>query len=193
MSIYTSMPGVDDEEPCGPPWIYQGSHILPADDDPRGGEIGLALIPSYITRDGRDDQPEDGKPWPWLRMSIVDSDGINDVILTPAQARHLAEQLAGWADLAEAVHRAHNAQPSDYTLAPPTEEKVPMTDTDPCPHCPDGHTPPDGGSQPWCAWVGPQRDGDGQPTQITVARSGGAHVAESDAQWIRDRLNGDHR
>lgn len=57
------------------------------------------------------------------------------------------------------------------------------------PHCPDGHTPPTGGSQPWSAWVGPERDGDGQPTTIHVARSAGAHVAESDAQWIRDRLN----
>lgn len=59
-----------------------------------------------------------------------------------------------------------------------------------CEHCPDGHTPPDGGSQPWGVWVGPARDGDGQPTTIHVARTGGAHVAESDADWIRDRLNG---
>lgn len=39
-------------------------------------------------------------------------------------------------------------------------------DTEACPHCPDG-----------------------QPTVIHVARSNGAHVAESDAQWIRERLN----
>lgn len=58
-----------------------------------------------------------------------------------------------------------------------------------CPHCPDGHTPPTRGSQPWSAWIGPERDGDGQPTTIHVARSAGAHVAESDAQWVRDRLN----
>ncbi|MFJ2882457.1 hypothetical protein ACIQGT_13930 [Streptomyces sp. NPDC093108] len=59
-----------------------------------------------------------------------------------------------------------------------------------CRHCPDGHTPADRGSQPWGVWVGSQRDGDGQPTIIHVARSGGAHVAESDAEWIRARLNG---
>lgn len=58
-----------------------------------------------------------------------------------------------------------------------------------CPHCPDGHTPPDAGSQPWGVYVGPERDSDGQPAIIHVARSGGAHVAESDAQWIRARLN----
>lgn len=59
-----------------------------------------------------------------------------------------------------------------------------------CPHCPDGHQDPEGGSQPWSAWVSLHRDGDGQPTCITVARSAGAHVAESDAQWVRDMLNG---
>ncbi|MFJ8006137.1 hypothetical protein [Streptomyces fagopyri] len=57
-----------------------------------------------------------------------------------------------------------------------------------CAHCPDGHTPPDHG-QAWGAFVGPERDGDGQPLQIIVARSAGAHVAESDAHWIRARLN----
>jgi hypothetical protein len=56
-------------------------------------------------------------------------------------------------------------------------------------HHPDGHTPPSGGSQPWGAYVGPERDGDGQPTTIHVGRSAGAHVAESDAEWVRDRLN----
>ncbi|WP_431980039.1 hypothetical protein [Streptomyces qinglanensis] len=59
-----------------------------------------------------------------------------------------------------------------------------------CPHCPDGHTPADRGSQPWAAWLSPERDGDGQPTTIHVARSAGAHVAESDAEWVRHRLNG---
>ncbi|SFD13602.1 hypothetical protein [Streptomyces aidingensis] len=58
-----------------------------------------------------------------------------------------------------------------------------------CPHCPDGHTPPEHG-QPWVAHVGPERDSDGQPTHIHVQRSGLAHVADSDAQWAADRLNG---
>lgn len=59
-----------------------------------------------------------------------------------------------------------------------------------CEHCPDGHTPADSGSQPWGVHLGPERDGDGQPTTIHVGRSGGAHVAESDAEWIWVRLNG---
>ena len=47
MSIYATIEGIGDHgdpERLGAPWAYQGSHILPADSDPRGGEIGLALI-----------------------------------------------------------------------------------------------------------------------------------------------------
>ncbi|MBD9700684.1 hypothetical protein IHE56_00970 [Streptomyces sp. ID01-12c] len=107
MSIYASIEGIGgdgDPEHLGHPWQYDGSHILPAEEGPRGGEISLALIPSHITRDGRDDQPEDGAPWPWLRFSAEGRDaneGYVDLIINPAQARHLAEQLATWADRAE--------------------------------------------------------------------------------------------
>lgn len=57
-----------------------------------------------------------------------------------------------------------------------------------CPHCPDGHTPPDHG-QTWGAFLSPERDGDGQPTQMIVCRSAGAHIAESDVTWVLARLN----
>ncbi len=77
----------------------------------------------------------------------------------------------------------------DPLLAVRAVEENPRHQPDPCPHCPDGHTPPDHG-QTWGAYVAPVRDGDGQPMQIIVARSAGAHVAESDAVWIRARLNG---
>ena len=94
MSIYASLEGIDNDSPAGAPWLYQGSHILPAETDPRGGEIGLALIPSHITREGRDDQPVDGTPWPWLRMNITNPDGA---VIDPAQARFLGDALIAWA------------------------------------------------------------------------------------------------
>lgn len=72
----------------------------------------------------------------------------------------------------------------------PAEQTAAVEVSGDCPHCPDGHTPADGGSQPWSAWVGPERDGDNQPMTIHVARSAGAHVAEPDAEWVRARLNG---
>jgi hypothetical protein len=101
VSIYASIPGIDGDAPCGPPWIYLGSHILPADDDARGGSVGLALIPSHITRDGRDDQPDDSRPWPWLRLSVDVPDGHAAAVLNPDQARRLARLLTDWADDAE--------------------------------------------------------------------------------------------
>jgi hypothetical protein len=104
MSIYASVEclgDIGDDETVGPPWIYRGSHILPADDDPRGGAVGLAVIPSHITRDGRDDQPEDGRPWPWLRLSIDVPGDDPTVLLNPDQARHLRDQLDRWLNTQE--------------------------------------------------------------------------------------------
>jgi hypothetical protein len=104
VSIYASIEGLgdlDDDETIGQPWIYRGSHILPADNHPRGGVVALAVIPSHITRDGRDDQPEDGRRWPWLRLSI---DVVGDdptVILNPAQVRYLRDQLDRWLNTQE--------------------------------------------------------------------------------------------
>lgn len=91
-----------------------------------------------------------------------------------------------WDDLAHAQH-VHGHQGATRIVWDDPEPTAPDMD---CPHCPDGHTLPDGGSQPWSAWVSGDHDGDGQPMQIIVARSAGAHVAESDAEWVRARLNG---
>lgn len=52
-----------------------------------------------------------------------------------------------------------------------------------CEHCIDGHRSPE--SRPWAAWVAEERDSDGQPTHIRVSPTGGQHVAESDAEWLR--------
>jgi hypothetical protein len=93
-----------------------------------------------------------------------------------------------WHSLANAVHVHGHGGHTRIVWDDP--EPVGWDNADQtCLHCPDGHTPPDGGSQPWGAHVGPERDGDGQPTTVYVARAGGAHVAESDAEWIRRRLN----
>ena len=106
MSIYASIEGIGDHgdpEHLVQPWVYQGSHILPDDDHPRAGTIGLAVIPSHITRGRGDNGPDDGPPHPWLRLSLDIQTWREDpaFILNPAQARHLAEQLVTWADRAE--------------------------------------------------------------------------------------------
>jgi hypothetical protein len=116
MSIYATIATLDpDDNPDGPglPYRYLGSHLLPHEDDPRHGDIQLAEIPSHITRDGRDDQPEDGAPWPWVRLSVDTPDGGVDLVLDIAQARYLAEQLTDWANRAapQALRPAPEDQP----------------------------------------------------------------------------------
>ncbi|MFD8899848.1 hypothetical protein [Streptomyces ardesiacus] len=91
MSIWASSFDLEDN----PPYAYQGSHILPSTDDPRVEAdltVALAQVPSHITRDGRDDQPEDGAPWPWLRLSV----GMEDQVLDRGQVAAVYEALGAW-------------------------------------------------------------------------------------------------
>jgi hypothetical protein len=53
----------------------------------------------------------------------------------------------------------------------------------PCPHCPDGHGPPNRCS--WAVWLADEVDHDGQPKYLRVQPGNGAHVAEADARWLR--------
>ena len=57
---------------------------------------------------------------------------------------------------------------------------------DGCAHCSPRHGDPNVKS--WGVFVASDRDGDGQPTHLYVAPSDGAHVAESDAEWLRGIL-----
>lgn len=74
------------------PIVYQGSHILPAESDERRGHVSVASIAGFITRDGRDDQPDDGAPWPWLQVSV----GQEDAVLDERQVRGLRDALSSW-------------------------------------------------------------------------------------------------
>lgn len=67
-----------------------------------------------ITRDGRDDQPEDHQPYPWLRVSIDVDDGHAAAVIDPAQARHLAEHLGAWADSTQGQRSAAGRIPLDH-------------------------------------------------------------------------------
>lgn len=59
-----------------------------------------------------------------------------------------------------------------------------------CPHCSPFHGDPN--NRAWGVFVGPQRDGDGQPVFLYVCPSNGAHVSDSDAQWLREVI-ADHK
>jgi len=90
VSIYGTIFDLEDN----PPYAYTGSHVLPQETDGRDASctVQLAEIPSHITRDGRDDQPEDGAPWPWLRYSL----GQEDVVLDRAQVQGMWEVMGAW-------------------------------------------------------------------------------------------------
>jgi hypothetical protein len=91
------------EEPCDcgmplAPIAYRGSHVLPSDDDPRGGSVDVAGIPDFITRDGRDDARGEGLK-DWLRL-LIDADG-GAVVLTRRHVRLLRDTLTEWLDAEE--------------------------------------------------------------------------------------------
>jgi hypothetical protein len=92
---------VDDSKPCtcgSCPIQYLGSHILPTDNDRRGGYLSLGAIPLHITRDGRDDGPEDGW-WPWLRLSVSAKEcggDLDTVLLTRRQVEGFRDALNEW-------------------------------------------------------------------------------------------------
>jgi hypothetical protein len=94
---------------CGP-IVYRGSHILPSDGDERGGWLGFAEIPGFITRDGHDDGPEDeDEPWPFLRASVraEGAEDCQDLLLD----RPLVESLAAY--LTDYLTRLDEGHPVD--------------------------------------------------------------------------------
>lgn len=88
----------NDSRPCTcgeAPLVYHESHVLPSPKDERGGGLMLTAIPSHITRDGRDDRPEGGPWYPWLRLSfhLVKGDSM---VLTKKQVIKLRDTLDQW-------------------------------------------------------------------------------------------------
>lgn len=95
MSVWGTIFDLEDD----PPYRYEGSHILPDTGDARdaGCPVQLAEIPSHITRDGRADQPEDGAPWPWMRLSV----GQEDTVLDRSQVQRVWESMGAWLEQVE--------------------------------------------------------------------------------------------
>lgn len=77
-----------------PPIVYRGSHILPSETDERGGEFECAEIGGWITRDGRDNGPNEDKPWPYMRVSA--GPHFESVVLTRAQVAQVYGVLGDW-------------------------------------------------------------------------------------------------
>lgn len=97
------------------PIVYQGSHILPAATDPRGSSVSLAEVPGHITRDGRDDGPEDETGvWPWLRLSV----GQADVVLDEQLVVSLHQALGEWLEARRAQAEVERSSSGSVTIQP---------------------------------------------------------------------------
>lgn len=100
MSIWASFGIFDGDLGDQPrPIRYQRSHVLPGPDDERAGYLDLGLIPGHITRDGRDDGPDDDdSSWPYLRIAAAEDDDAErvTVVFDVTQVEHLRDQLTWW-------------------------------------------------------------------------------------------------
>lgn len=101
---------------CGTPrapLVYEGSHVLPADTDRRGGEVQVAAIPDFIERDGRVDARGSGLK-DWLRLSVASDasslmrkgepyvpGGRATVVLTRPLVEELRDTLTLWLEREE--------------------------------------------------------------------------------------------
>lgn len=85
----------------GAPYVYQGSHVLPKPEDPRGGYVCICAIPGHIRRDGLDDE-ETYQLHDYLRLSVAanensprDEDHVT-VLLTRRQVEEARDTLTAW-------------------------------------------------------------------------------------------------
>jgi hypothetical protein len=98
VSIYGSFCTFDGDEPDQPaPIAYQGSHVLPAKDDPRAGSFDLGLINGWITRQGRTGPADEEALWPYLRVGAGNADARQvELVLDVEQVEQLYTDLGWW-------------------------------------------------------------------------------------------------
>lgn len=101
------------DRPCScenpPPIIYQGSHVNPASEDPRGGSVDVAAIPNHCHPSVRGTLTDDGPPVQFLRLSVAEDKatygepqpGYAQVVLDRAQVERFRDTLTNWLETEE--------------------------------------------------------------------------------------------
>jgi hypothetical protein len=107
--VYARVP--DASCTCGnpAPLVYQGSHVSPAQDQPRGGALSLAAIPNHCHPSVRGSGAEDGPPVEFLRVDIAEDEatyhgmnpGYATVVLERAQVEKVRDCLTRWLESEE--------------------------------------------------------------------------------------------
>lgn len=118
--------GAPSPEDLDAPLIYQGSHVLPEPDHPRGGWLDLAYIPPHVRYDREhpdgEDEPDGPPTDPYLRLCLGDREGNATVILTLPQAQRLRDALVdfcGWFELNEKGPGEHPHPDHSGRASPP--------------------------------------------------------------------------
>lgn len=106
MSIYASSFALSDDEEWEAngraPLVFQGSHVLPHDDDARAGCLDLAYIPGHIERPDRPAvDPDSEVLHPWLRLGLSTLGETGDlphltVVIDRQQVTALHAYLGDW-------------------------------------------------------------------------------------------------
>jgi hypothetical protein len=107
--VYARVP--DASCTCGnpAPLVYQGSHVNPAGDQPRGGSVDFAAIPNHCHPSVRGSGTDDGPPVEFARLSVAEdkatyhggNPGYATVVLERAQVEKLRDCLTVWLDSEE--------------------------------------------------------------------------------------------
>ena len=107
--VYASVP--DASCTCGnpAPLVYQGSHVNPSEDAPRGGSLSVAAIPNHCHPSVRGSDTDDGPPVEFLRVDLAEdpatyhggNPGYATVVLERAQVLKVRDCLTQWLESKE--------------------------------------------------------------------------------------------
>ncbi|QES53156.1 hypothetical protein DEJ51_01880 [Streptomyces venezuelae] len=121
MSIFATWLLLAEDGDAAAPLVYRGSHVNPADSDPRAGLLEVAAIPNHCHPRVRDldtapdarvpaeAPPVEGLPVEYLRVAVAQSAGTfpgglpghATVIIDRAQVERLRDTLTEWLDTDE--------------------------------------------------------------------------------------------
>ncbi len=105
MSIFATLFALDGDDQQLP-IVYQGSHVNPSEDDPRGGALLVCGIPDHCHPDARGRDDDLGRPVEFLRLFAAEDPatyrgmepGEATLVLDLTQVTELRDTLTWWID-----------------------------------------------------------------------------------------------
>ena len=95
----------EDGDETAPPWLYSGSHVLPEQNDARGGQVEVGVIPNHVCayRAGEENPELDERVLAahkcgFVRLGVGGDGPFQTVVLDAAHVRELRDMLTTWLD-----------------------------------------------------------------------------------------------